>query len=154
MRSETRARTLKAVKTVLLTIGVYYLCWIPLGVWILWDLVSPDVDPLDGLIFQQCRQWYCMVVWQLYEWCDLLQYSTKLQTDIDERHWYQFFKFQVKLVDLTYLTQSCHIMHDYSLTVTENSGNLVVLMALTVMYGISDVNPMTRCSRLLVPSNQ
>ena len=45
MRSATRAKTLKAVKTVLLTIGVYYLCWIPLGVWILWDLVSPDVDP-------------------------------------------------------------------------------------------------------------
>ena len=51
MRSATRARTLKAVKTVLLTSGVYYLCWIPLGVWILWDLVSPDVEPLDGLIF-------------------------------------------------------------------------------------------------------
>ena len=45
MRSTTRVRTLKAVKTVLLTLGIYYLCWIPMGVWTVWDFISPHVHP-------------------------------------------------------------------------------------------------------------
>ena len=45
MRSTTRVRTLKAVKTVLLTLGIYYLCWIPMGVWTVWDFISPHVNP-------------------------------------------------------------------------------------------------------------
>ena len=45
MRSTTKARTLKAVKTVLLTLGIYYLCWIPMGVWTVWDFISPHVHP-------------------------------------------------------------------------------------------------------------
>ena len=51
MRSTTRARTLKAVKTVLLTLGVYYLCWIPMGVWTVWDFISPHVDPAGWFNF-------------------------------------------------------------------------------------------------------
>ena len=45
MRSTTRARTLKAVRTVLVSLGAYYLCWIPIGVRTVWDFISPHVHP-------------------------------------------------------------------------------------------------------------
>ena len=45
MRSTTRARTLKAVRTVFVTLGAYYLCWIPIGVRTVWDFISPHVNP-------------------------------------------------------------------------------------------------------------
>ena len=35
-----RKQVVKAVKTVLTTLAVYYICWLPMGVWTLWDFVS------------------------------------------------------------------------------------------------------------------
>ena len=35
-----RKRVFRAVRTVLTTLAVYYMCWLPMGVWTMWDFVS------------------------------------------------------------------------------------------------------------------
>ena len=42
LKGANKARTLKAVRTVLVTLGVYYICWLPMCVWTMWDIVSPN----------------------------------------------------------------------------------------------------------------
>ena len=38
LQGATRTRTIKSVKTVITTLGVFYLCWFPIGIWLLWDM--------------------------------------------------------------------------------------------------------------------
>ena len=44
MPSVNRKRVIKAAKTVLITLAVYYVCWLPMGIWTIWDFVS-DTHP-------------------------------------------------------------------------------------------------------------
>ena len=45
MKGTNRCHIVKAVRTVLVTLGVYYICWLPMGIWVVWDIVSPDLHP-------------------------------------------------------------------------------------------------------------
>ena len=40
LRGASRARTFKSIKTIIATLGVFYLCWFPIGIWLLWDISS------------------------------------------------------------------------------------------------------------------
>ena len=40
LRGANRARTFKSIKTVITTLGAFYLCWFPIGIWLLWDISS------------------------------------------------------------------------------------------------------------------
>ena len=44
MPSVNRKRVIKAAKTVLITLAVYYVCWLPMGIWTIRDFVS-DTHP-------------------------------------------------------------------------------------------------------------
>ena len=44
MQGANRKRIITAVKTVLTTLAVYYICWMPMGIWTVWDLVA-DTHP-------------------------------------------------------------------------------------------------------------
>ena len=47
MQGSNRTRTLNVVKAVLVTLGAYYLCWLPCGVWFVWNIANPHV-PISG----------------------------------------------------------------------------------------------------------
>ena len=45
-RGIKRKHVVQAVRTVLTTLAVYYICWLPMGVWTVWDFLS--LTPLAG----------------------------------------------------------------------------------------------------------
>ena len=52
MRSTTSTRTLKAVKTVLMTLSGYYICCIPMAVLTVWKgIVLTSAEPAEWLVF-------------------------------------------------------------------------------------------------------
>ena len=56
MQGTNKTRTWNAVKTVLVTLGAYYLCWLPCGVWFVWNIANPHV-PISG--------WFCFLASQI-----------------------------------------------------------------------------------------
>ena len=40
LQGASRARTFKSIKTIIATLGVFYMCWFPIGIWLLWDILS------------------------------------------------------------------------------------------------------------------
>ena len=47
MQGANKTSTWDAVKSVLVTIGTYYLCWLPCGVWFVWNIANPFI-PISG----------------------------------------------------------------------------------------------------------
>lgn len=45
LRGSNRDRLCKSIKTVITTLGVYYLCWTPIGIWLFWGMASDSQPP-------------------------------------------------------------------------------------------------------------
>ena len=54
LRGANRARTFKSIKTVLTTLGAFYLCWFPIGIWLLWEM-SSNSHPNGGFTYFAVR---------------------------------------------------------------------------------------------------
>ena len=54
LQGANRARTFKSMKTVLTTLGAFYLCWFPIGIWLLWEM-SSNSHPNGGFTYFATR---------------------------------------------------------------------------------------------------
>lgn len=45
LKGSNRDRMCKSIRTVTTTLGVYYLCWTPIGIWLTWQMISDSHPP-------------------------------------------------------------------------------------------------------------